>query len=122
ATRGARLRVELLDHAREVGHGEADRDPAVAVGDDAVEALLVVRPEEDRRVRLLGRLRPLPDAIELDELAVERRLVLGPDALHREDALALELPAPLVVGAVVLHLLDVPAGADAEEEAAVGER
>ena len=72
-------------------------------------------------MRLLHRLRPRPDAIEVDELAVVRGLVLGPDRLHRLDPLAHQREARARVGAVVVHLLEVPAGADAEEEAAAGE-
>ena len=45
----------------------------------------------------------------------------GPQRLHRQHALAQQLEARVVAGAVVLHLLDVPAAADGEDEAAARE-
>ena len=77
--------------------------------------------DDDRRVRLLQRLRPAPDPLEVDVLAVVARLVGGPDLLHRLDALAHDREALPRVGAVVAHLLDVPAGADAEQDPPAGE-
>ena len=50
------------------------------------------------------------------------RLVVGPDRLHGLDALAHVAVARRGVGAVVEHLLLVPARADAEHEAPAGER
>src|SRR5439155_734889 len=76
-----------------------------------------VAAEQDGRVRPLHRLRPRPERLEAHEFALEGRLVLGPDALHGEHALAQHAPALLEVGAVVLHLLGVPPAADAEEDA-----
>ena len=70
---------------------------------------------------LLHRLGPRPDALEVDELAVEGGLVVRPDLAHRQHALAHDREAPRRVGAVVAHLLEVPAGADAELEAPAGE-
>jgi len=52
---------------------------------------------------------------------VELGLVGGPELLQGEDALAEEAAAVGGVGAVVGHLLLVPAGADAEEAAAGGQ-
>src|SRR5436190_12461033 len=72
-------------------------------------------------MRLLDRLRPGPDPIEVDMFAVVGGLVLGPDRLHGFDPLAHDGEAPLWVRAVILHLLDVPAGSHAEEEPAAGE-
>ena len=68
-------------------------------------------------MRLLDRLRPAPDRVEVDVLAVVGGLVLGPDRLHRLDALAHQREAAVRIGAVVLHLLAVPTRADAEQEA-----
>ena len=68
-------------------------------------------------MRLLHRLGIGPDRVEVDELAVELRLVFRPDLLHGEDALAEQAPALLEVGPVVFHLLPVPAPADPEDEA-----
>src|SRR5262249_59215639 len=54
-------------------------------------------------------------------VAFEFRLVLRPDLLHRPDLLLETLEPRLVLGAVMSHLLDVPAAADAELEAPGGE-
>src|SRR5262245_20292003 len=89
-----------------------DRDPAVAVVDGPLVRLGPVSAEENRRVRLLRRLRLGPDGVEAHQLAVILRRRLGPDLLHGLDPLADEPPARLRVGAVVLHLLVVPAAAD----------
>src|SRR6185295_19690339 len=86
--------------------------------DHPVEGLLAVPSDDDRRVRLLERLGIGPDLLESHEVALVARLALRPDRLHREDALAQQPPAALPRGAVVLHLLRVPAAADAEEHAA----
>ena len=77
--------------------------------------------QEDGRVRLLHRLGIGPDAVEADELPVELRLLLGPDLLHGQHPLAHHPEARREGGPVMLDLLDVPAGAHAEEEASVGE-
>ena len=69
---------------------------------------------------LLG-LGVLPDGVEVDELAVILGRLLGPQLLHRQHTLAHDLEARVVAGAVILHLLDVPTAADAEDEAAAGE-
>jgi hypothetical protein len=54
---------------------------------------------------------------KFNHLAVKFRLLLGPQRLHRQDALAYQLEAGVIAGAVVFHLLDVPAAADSELEA-----
>ena len=72
-------------------------------------------------MRLLLRLGVEPDRIEIDELAVEFGFLLGPQRLHGQHALAQQLEAGVVARAMVLHLLDVPAAADGEDEAAAGE-
>ncbi len=103
--------LELLRAAEPV------RRPLVGVGEHAVEHLRAGAAQQHRRVRLLRRLGPAPDRVEVHELAVVLGLVLRPDLLHRLDPLAHELEAAARVGAVVAHLLAVPAGADAEQEA-----
>jgi len=45
---------------------------------------------------------------------------LGPDLLHRLDPLTHQFEAGLEDGAVVFHLVLVPAAADPEQKAAVG--
>ena len=62
-----------------------------------------------------------PDAVEADELPVKLRLVLRPDLLHGQHSLAHHAEARREGSPVMLDLLDVPAGAHAEEEAPVGE-
>ena len=49
------------------------------------------------------------------------RLLLGPHLLHGQHALAQQLEARVVLGAVVLHLVDVPAAAHGKNEAPAGE-
>src|SRR5262249_57805678 len=70
-----------------------------------------------RRVRLLHGLRPGHHGREVDEPAVVFRLRLRPDRLHRLDALLHDVKPRLELRAVIGHLLGVPAGAYAEEEA-----
>ena len=72
-------------------------------------------------MRLLHRLRPRHHRIEIDELAVILGLRLGPDFLHRLDALAHPLEARGVHRSVVFHLVLVPAAADAKQEAALAD-
>ena len=69
-------------------------------------------------MRLLHAFRPGHHLREVDELAVVFGLGLGPDRLHRLDALAHQLGARGERRAMVFHLLGVPADADAEQEAA----
>ena len=59
-----------------------------------------------------------PYRIEVHELAVIGGFLLGPQRLHRQHMLAHDLEAVLVRGAVILHLVDVPATTDAEHETA----
>jgi hypothetical protein len=72
-------------------------------------------------MRLLHRLGPGHHRVEAHELAVILGLRLRPDHLHRLDTLARELVARGEGGAVVGHLLGIPAIADAEQEAAARE-
>ena len=51
---------------------------------------------------------------------MELRLVFGPDLYHRPDALVHQLAAGAGIGAVVLHLLAVPAHTDAEDYSSSG--
>src|SRR5438094_3572434 len=113
----ARQPPELRHSRLQVAGAHADREPAVAVVDHARQRARALAAQQDGRVRLLHRLRPRPEGLEAHEAALEGRLVLGPDALHGEHALAQHAPALLEVGAVVLHLLGVPPAADAEEDA-----
>src|SRR5438270_8133707 len=94
------------------------REPAIAILDDAAQRVISLATEDDRRVWFLQRLRPRPHLVEIHRLAVIFGFLLGPQRLHREDTLAHQLEARVVAGAVVLHLLDIPAAADPEDEAA----
>ena len=67
-------------------------------------------------MRGLDRFRFRPDRVEVDELAVVLRGIVGPDRLHGFDALSHQLPAGVERGAVVGHLLGVPATPDPEQE------
>ena len=67
-------------------------------------------------MRFLERRRAADDPVEVDELAVVGRLLVRPDLLAGLDALAEDPEALGRVGAVIAHLLEVPAGADAEQE------
>jgi hypothetical protein len=82
--------------------------------------MVALSAEEDGWMRLLLRLGIEPDRIETDELAVEFGLLLRPKRLHRQDAFAQELETALIADAVILHLFDVPATADGENEPAAG--
>src|SRR6516165_7431651 len=93
------------------------RIPAVAVADRAPRRPWKGAAENYRRMRLLHRLRPGHDRVELHKLAVIFRLCLGPDRLHRFDLLAHLLHTRPKDGAVVLDLLLVPAAANAEQKA-----
>src|SRR5205085_7776688 len=84
-------------------------EPAIAELNHALQGVIALAAEKDRRMRLLLRLGVEPDRIEVDELAVEFGLLLGPQRFHGEHALAQQLEASVVARAVVLHLLDVPA-------------
>ena len=97
------------------------REPAVAEFHYAPQGVVAFAAEEDRRIRLLLGLGIEPDGVEGDKFAVEFRLVVAPQGLHRQHAFAQNLEAALVSRAVILHLLDVPAPANAEDETTPGE-
>jgi hypothetical protein len=112
----AQLQPTLDDAlAREVGK------PRVAEAQDAIGDRLARPSHEHRRAGPLGRLGVGPDALEAHVLAVVAGLVLGPDRPHRLDALGHDRHPQARVGAVVAHLLAVPARADAELEPPAGE-
>src|SRR4029077_19972497 len=113
---------QLLDpRAQLLGFADAVRQPLVAVREHAVDHAVAVAANAERRMRLLDRLRPRPDPVEVHVTAVVGRLLLCPDRLHRLDALFQQAESCRRIRAVVAHLLDVPASADAEQEAPAGE-
>src|SRR5690606_4873570 len=96
-----RARLEFLDAVGQAFAAAADGHPAIAVFEHAVEGARAVAADEHGRMWLLLRLRPRPNGVEVDELAVVFGLVVGPDRLHGEDAFAQDLPAQAVLRAVV---------------------
>src|SRR6202022_757606 len=92
------------------------RIPTVAVADRASSRPWKGAAENDRRGRLLHRLRPGHDRAEFDKLAAIFRLRVGPDRLHCFDLLAHLPHARRKDRAVVLDLLLVPSATDAEQE------
>ena len=94
---------------------------AAAEPDAAPQRVRVAATEPQRWMGLLERLRPLAHWSEFDEFPLIGRLVVGPDRLHRLDPLARQLVAGTKRGAMVLDLVAVPAVADAEQEAPLGE-
>ena len=106
-----------LDEVRRsvVGH------PRIPERQHPVEHRRPFAADDDRRVRPLGRLRPRPDAVEVHVIARVGRLVGGPDGLDRLDPLAHHRHPGARIGAVVGHLLAVPARPDAELEPPAGQ-
>src|SRR4051794_19526966 len=98
--------VERLDHLARLARRRLHRshraielvtavegDPPVAEVDHALgdDPRARTATDEHRRSTGLDRLRPAPDRPEVHELAVELRLVVGPDLLHRQHPLARDL-------------------------------
>src|ERR1700737_3208916 len=79
-----------------------------------------ITTEQNRRMRLLHRLRPTPNRVEIHELTMVARLLLGPERFNRLDPLAQQLPSPLEGRPMIFHLLGVPAAANAEYHPAIG--
>src|SRR5680860_223268 len=95
--------------------------PLIGKGEHTVTHRPAVAAEQYGGTRLLDGLGPGPDRIEVHVLAMVGRLVLGPDRSDGLHTLA-QQPEPLRgMCAVVSHLLHVPAGAHAEDEAAARE-
>ena len=95
------------------------RHPAVT-GRIARRAIGEGTADDDRRVGFLRRLGPGHRQGEIDELTVIFRLCFRPAGFHGLDPLTRQLVAGGEDRAVVRHFLDVPAVADAEQEAAGG--
>src|SRR6516162_10099491 len=103
--------AELRQHFERIGT-TADRHPAIAVGDYSLGGVRKAAANDDRWMRLLHRLRPLHDLVELDELTRVFRFGLCPDLFHRQDAFAHQLEARLKSCAMINHLFGIPATAD----------
>src|SRR5262249_53083210 len=113
---------ELGDHVGNLGVCSARGlwDPALAIADCAPCRIRERATNDDRRVWLLPRFWPGHHRIEVDELAVVFGLRLSPDRLHRLDTFPRQLVAAGEGGAVVLHLVAVPAVANTEQKASAG--
>src|SRR5262249_14947657 len=74
--------AEVLQRGQDDLRRTPPGEPAVAEIHDALEGVRALATQEHGRPRLLGRLGPGPDLVELHELTVELRLVLGPDLRH----------------------------------------
>src|SRR5262249_57482094 len=83
--------------------------------------MVALAAEQDWRIRLLLGFGIEPDRVESDKFAVEFRLILGPQGLHGEHAFAQYLETAAVVGAMIFHLLGIPAPANAKDETTPGE-
>ena len=109
--------AELAELGQDVAPA-VDRHPAVAVLRDMAERHRPAGAAHDHR-RLADRLRPRPARREADVLALERTGFLGPELLHGQHLLPHDLPTLRGIDAVLLHLVDVPADTDAEQEPSV---
>src|SRR5262249_59570430 len=80
ASLGGRLLVQRADGSGEVAKGEPDRYPAVAVVDDAREALARRAPQVDRRLPLLEELWAIPVEVWRAGVAAEASVIRRQDA------------------------------------------
>src|SRR5215212_2693741 len=97
------------------------RQPAVAVGGDALQNAWSFAADQDGRVRSLHRFGFLPDRPEPNVSAVERRLILRPNPLDRQYLLPHDVPPAVRLNTVIRHLFAVPPGANAEDDAPAGQ-
>src|SRR5262245_19184724 len=101
---------------------DPDRHPGVAPGYDALEhAAGRNRPQDNGRMRLLGRLRERTDGGEIIVPPVILSLLLSPEGLHRHDGLLSLRPAVREVASHDLRLLFEPACSYTKEKPATGE-
>src|SRR5271165_3918108 len=98
------------------------RNPAVPVAERPSRRMRNSAADDNRRPRLLHRLRPAFHPWELNEFTMVLGLVLGPDRIHRLNAFAHQLEAGLKGGAVISHLLRIPAAADTEQKPPAGDQ
>jgi len=81
--------------------------------DDPLDRGIGIAADVDRRTRLLDGLGPQIGRLDVDVLTVVFGGLLGPQRLDRLDAFVEQRTAGLGVGAVIAHLLEIPARADA---------
>src|SRR5262249_56808370 len=108
----------LEDLGRRVGLG----DPAVAERADAREVARMQPAGEPDRDPRLHRARRAPDPLERDRPGAEARRGPAPERAAGADRVGEELAAALPVDAGRDELLALPAGPDADLDAAAGER
>jgi hypothetical protein len=95
----------------------SERDPAIGVlGNMRKQLGAGGAADQNPRSWLLDGLGPLPAGLEIHELTVKLGDLFRPELLHGQDLLADQRSATLHVDTVVLHLLVVPAVADAENQ------
>jgi len=119
---GAQTRqlVHVFFKVKVDGQVREPREPLIAVFHGTAEPGGAVASHQDRRMR--GLEGPyLRHGREAGEAAVELRLRLRPQFLHREHLLAHDLPAQGRVDAVIAEQQVIPASGDAEQEAAPGQ-
>ena len=113
--------VELGQHVLGARRIEVEAVPAGAELHRAPEGLVGIAADDDRHMRLLDRLGIHLHRLERHPLALEVDHRLGPQAAHHLEELVAARAAVLPLVAAALDLFLVPADADAEIEAAVGQ-
>ena len=117
-----RRRFQPFERLGELGRRLGRRVPAVPQRRHALERAGAVAADPDRRVRLLHRLGREADLAHVVELALEARIVLGPERLEDREHLV-GLPAARVERrAQQLQLFLPPAHAHADDQAPLGQR
>ena len=113
--------AELLDdHANAVMlQPVSPRNPTVTIPDRPSGGIGECATDNNRRIRLLERLWPLAHWPELDEFALERRLIMRPDRLHCLDPLPSQLVPGGKIRAVVLDLIAIPTVPNAEQKSSL---
>jgi hypothetical protein len=108
------LRLDPTRVARRMGH------PAIAVRRCPGQRGVPIAADVDGRMRLLYRLGPGENRVEVNMLAVELGLVLGPDLLERDQLFVRDRSAGPWIRAVVAHFFTAPACAHPEDHPAAG--
>src|ERR1700730_12178733 len=121
----AACRLGVLPHTFDLGlrlvRGDAHAEPTVAHFTHPLECRPGLAAKDNRRIRLLQRLRVRADLWKTAELALKFRLFFSPQPLHRLEIFSRALRAPLPRYADSSEFLGEPADADTEVKAAAGE-
>src|SRR5690606_6789599 len=114
--------TDLLDARDRIHRVVAPGNPAAAVLHDAVQHVRIERPADpERDAAGMDRLGVDVDLLEACEPARMTRGLVAPERLTDLERLVEQLAAALVLEAVGLVLLALPAHADADVEAPLGE-